>query len=107
MKILLDHCVPKPLKQELLQHQVSTVREMGWEALKNGALLNEAQANGFEVFVTVDQNIPYQQNLRNRSIAVCMLLSDGITIEKLRPLVPELEKVLLIVQPGMVYEVTL
>ena len=107
MKILLDHCVPKPLKQELLQHQVSTVREMGWEALKNGALLNEAQAKGFEVFVTVDQNIQYQQNLRNRSIAVCVLIADGITIEKLRPLVPELETVLLTVQPGMVYEVRL
>lgn len=91
MKILLDHCVPKPLRQELLQHQVSTVREMGWEALKNGALLNEAQASGFEVFVTVDQNIQYQQNLRNRSIAVCVLIADGITIEKLAPLLPKLK----------------
>jgi hypothetical protein len=102
VKILLDHCVPKPFKQELLEHQVSTARELGWEALKNGALLNEAQANGFEVFITVDQNIRYQQNLRNRSVVV---RADGITIEDLRPLVPAVEELLTMVQRGKLYEI--
>jgi hypothetical protein len=107
VKILLDHCVPKPFKQELLNHEVSTAREMGWEALTNGALLEEAQRHGFEVFITVDQNIRYQQNLKDRSIAVCVLVSNGITIEKLRPLVPKLEMLLPGVTSGIVYEVTL
>ena len=80
---------------------------MGWEALKNGALLDKAQEGGFEVFITVDQNIRYQQNLKNRAIAVCLLISDGITIEKLSPLIPNLETLLPTVQPGVVYEVTL
>lgn len=107
MRILLDHCVPKPFKYELPGHDVSTAREMGWEALKNGALLDKAQSGGFEVFITVDQNIRYQQNLKNRGIAVCVLVGGGITIEKLSPLVPNLETLLPTIQPGVVYEVTL
>ena len=72
---------------------------MGWEALKNGALLDQAQSNGFDVMITVDQNVRFQQNLRGRSIAVCVLMADGITIEKLRPLAPALEELLPSVQP--------
>jgi hypothetical protein len=105
VKILLDHCVPKPFKQELPRHEVSTAREMGWEALTNGELLEKAQGSGFEVFITVDQNIRYQQNLRDRSIAVCVLIGEGIMIEKLIPLVPKLEAILPAVQSGTVYEV--
>jgi hypothetical protein len=106
VKILLDHCVPKTFRHELPQHEVSTAREMGWEALKNGDLLDKAQKSGFEIFITVDQNVRYQQNLKSRAIAVCVLISDGITIEKLRVLVPKLEVVLPAVQVGNVYELT-
>ena len=106
MKILLDHCVPKPLRHELPKYEVSTAREMGWEALKNGELMERAQANGFEVLITVDQNIRYQQNLSGRSIAVCVLITQGITVEDLRPLIPDLEETLRIVQPGRLYEIT-
>ena len=79
---------------------------MGWEALKNGKLLEQAQADGFEVLITVDQNIRYQQNLIGRSIAVCVLIAGGITIEDLRPLIPALEETLRMAQPGRLYEVT-
>ena len=78
---------------------------MGWEALKNSALLDQAQSNGFDVIITVDQNVRYQQNLRGRSIAVCVLMAGGITIEKLRPLVPALEELLPAIQPGKLYQV--
>ena len=79
---------------------------MGWEALKNGALLDQAQSNGFDVMITVDQNVRFQQNLRGRSIGVCVLMADGITIAKLRPLAPALEELLPSVQPGKLYQVS-
>ena len=78
---------------------------MGWEALKNGELLEQAQSRGFEIVITVDQNTRYQQNLMGRSIAVCVLIALGITTEDLRPLVPALEELLSKVQPGRLYEV--
>jgi len=106
VKILFDHCVAKPLRKEFPHHEVKTAREMGWQALKNGELLDQAQEAGFEVLLTVDQNLRYQQNLQGRSIAVVVMIADGITVEVLRPLVPAVEKTLLNVQPGQVYEVT-
>lgn len=106
MKILLDHCVPKPFKHELPKHEVSTAREMGWEAVKNGKRLEQAQASGFDVVVTVDQNVRYQQNLKGRSIAVCVLFAGGITIDNLRPLVAALEELLPTVQAGKLYEIS-
>lgn len=65
---------------------------MGWEGLTNGQLLKQAEANGFEALVTVDQNLRFQQNLAGRSIAVCVLVADGIAVEDLRPLIPVLEQ---------------
>ncbi|HXF04724.1 MAG TPA: DUF5615 family PIN-like protein [Blastocatellia bacterium] len=105
MKILFDHCVAKPLKKEFPHHEIKTVREMGWQALKNGELLDQAQEAGFEVLLTVDQNLRYQQNLQGRSIAVVVMVAGGITLEDLRPLVPVVERTLVNVQPGQVYEV--
>ena len=80
---------------------------MGWEALKNGELLDAAQEFGFEVFITVDQNIRYQQNLQNRSIGICVLISEGIAIEKLNLLVPKLDEILDKIEPGDLHEVKL
>ncbi len=106
MKILLDHCVPRPLMRELPGHDITTTREMGWEALKNGKLLEAAQAAGFAVLLTVDQNLRYQQNLQDRAIAVVVMLAGGITVEDLRPLVSAVEKTLLLIQPGQMCAVT-
>lgn len=78
---------------------------MGWEGLKNGELLEQAQANGFDVVITVDQNIRFQQNLKGSTLAVCVLVAQGITVEELRPLVPSLERLLPKLEPGEVYEV--
>lgn len=105
MKMLFDHCVPKPLRHELKEHEVSTAKEMGWKGLRNGQLLEQAQANGFDVVITVDQNIRSQQNLKGRAIAVCVLVARGVTVEDLRPLVPSLERLLPTLKPGGLYEV--
>ena len=105
MKILFDHCVPRPLRRELLGHETKTAREMCWEGLKNGKLLGEAQVAGFDVFLTVDQNIRYQQNLQGHAIAVVVMITNGITVEDLRLLLPAVEETLALVQPGQLYEV--
>jgi UDP-N-acetylmuramyl tripeptide synthase len=106
LKILLDHCVPKPFKYELPEHNVSTAREQGWEALKNGELIKQAQAGGFQLLITVDQNLRYQLNLQNSAIAVCVLVASGITVEELRPLVSKLKATLPIIEAGRVYEIS-
>ncbi len=73
MLILLDHSTPAPLRYALKSHVVVEAVERGWERLVNGALLDAAEAAGFEVFVTADKNIRYQQNLAARKIAIITL----------------------------------
>jgi predicted nuclease of predicted toxin-antitoxin system len=106
VKILFDHSVPRPLRRELPGHEIKTTREMHWEGLKNGKLLDEVQAAGFDVLLTVDQNMRYQQNLQGRAIAVVVMIANGITVEDLRPLLPAVEETLALVQPGQLYEVS-
>lgn len=72
MRVLLDECLPRKLKQELSGHDVFSVPEMGWAGKKNGELLSLAMGR-FDVFVTADQNLPYQQNLVGHGIAVVVL----------------------------------
>ena len=64
MRLLLDECVPRPLKRELPGHDVHTVVEMGWSSKRNGELLRLMLADRFEAFLTVDQNIEFQQNVK-------------------------------------------
>jgi predicted nuclease of predicted toxin-antitoxin system len=73
VKVLFDHNVPKKLRSLLPRHEVSTSRELGWDALKNGELLAAAEANGFQVMVTGDKNLSYQQNLKDRKLALVVL----------------------------------
>jgi len=72
MKILLDACVPRPLRNFLTAHTVKTAQEMGWGTLKNGALLQAAETE-FEAFLTSDQNLKYQQNIAGRRLAILVL----------------------------------
>lgn len=87
MKILLDHCVPKRFKSLLARHEVRTAYEMGWAGLKNGELLAEASAL-FEAFLTVDQNVRYQQNLSVLPLAVVILVALNNRFETLKPYAP-------------------
>ena len=70
MRVLFDHNVPYNLKAFLHRHSVSTSAEMGWSELMNGKLIGAAEQNGFDVFVTCDQDIFYQQNILSRRIAI-------------------------------------
>jgi predicted nuclease of predicted toxin-antitoxin system len=88
MKVLLDECLPRKLKRFLPGHQVSTVPEMGWASIKNGALLRLAEPV-FEVFVTIDGNLQHQQDLRATSLAVIVLSAPDNTLETLHPLMRE------------------
>jgi predicted nuclease of predicted toxin-antitoxin system len=72
MKVLLDACVPRPLRKFLPDHTVQTAQEMGWGQLKNGALIKEAESQ-FDAFVTSDQNLKYQQNITGRKLAILVL----------------------------------
>ncbi len=75
MRVLFDQGTPVPLRRHLPSHKVSTVYELDWATLKNGELISQAEARGFEVLVTTDQNLRYQQNLDRRRLAVVVLLS--------------------------------
>lgn len=73
MRVLFDQGTPVPLRHALAGHSVSTAYELGWATLTNGALLRSAEEQGFEVLVTTDTNLRYQQNLAARRIAVVVL----------------------------------
>lgn len=73
MLILLDNNVPRGLVRALVGHSVIEARDRGWATLKNGELLLAAEQSGFELFLTADKNIRYQQNLAGRKIAVVVL----------------------------------
>ena len=73
MRVLFDHNVPKQLRKSLVGHEVRTARDMSWSRLSNGFLLQAAEDAGFDVLVTADQNMYYQQNLSGRKIALIVL----------------------------------
>lgn len=73
MRILFDQGTPAPLRRFLTQHEVVTAYERGWAQLKNGSLLDAAEAEGFALLVTTDTNLRYQQNLAARRIAIVVL----------------------------------
>jgi hypothetical protein len=73
MRVLFDQGVPVPIRPHLAGREVRTASEEGWDTLKNGELLSAAEAAGFDVFLTTDKNIRYQQDLPKRNIAVVVL----------------------------------
>jgi predicted nuclease of predicted toxin-antitoxin system len=104
MRILLDESLPVELRSELSGHDVSTVQEMGWSGLKNGELLARA-ASRFEVLLTADQNIRYQQNLDKLPVAVVVLVAKRNRIAEFRALVPKLLGILSSLQPRTLVQV--
>ncbi|MCI0475284.1 MAG: DUF5615 family PIN-like protein [Anaerolineales bacterium] len=99
MKILLDECLPRQLKHALPGHTILTVSEMNWKGLKNGELIRLAEKS-FDVFVTIDQGVRYQQNLQKAKLAVIMLAAPNNRIETLRPLMPQVLVALQSIQRG-------
>ena len=102
MTILLDHCLPKRLRLFLPGCDVTTTREMRWEEIRNGELLSLAETQ-FDVFLTIDKGIKYQQNMTNRTIAIITLRAKSNQIETLAPLMLQVLDLLPTVQPGQVY----
>lgn len=106
MRILLDECVPRPLRRELSGHDVRTVQEMNWAGKKNGELLQLMTGQGFEVLLTVDQNMRHQQNLKPAGIAVLVLVAPSNRLADLLPLMPSAQAALNSIRPGDVVEIT-
>jgi hypothetical protein len=73
MKILFDNGTPKPIARSLAGHEISYARQIGWHELENGELIERAEEAGYEVLLSSDKNIRYQQNLSNRKIAIVVL----------------------------------
>ena len=75
MRILFDHGTPAPLRDHLTGHSVDTAFERGWSNLRNGTLLDRAEADGYQLLITTDQSLRHQQNLGQRRLGVLILLA--------------------------------
>ena len=104
MRILIDECLPKRLKRDLVGHDARSVPEMGWAGKTNGTLLALAQVD-FDVFVTADRNLSFQQDVNEFNIAVVVLVARSNKHAVLQPLVPELLSVITALLPGQVVRV--
>ena len=100
MKILLDECVDWRLSRLITGHEVKTARQMGWATIKNGELLALASQR-FDVFVTVDRNLSFQQNIASFSVAVVVLRASSNRLAELQKLVPALLAALESPLPGV------
>lgn len=84
----------------MVGHEVRTVQQEGWKGLTNGQLLQKADEQGFDVFVTADHNIEFQQNLKNSSLAFTVLQAPSNDLDDLLPLVPAILAAIDSVRPG-------
>jgi hypothetical protein len=105
MRLLLDECVPRPIKRDLVGHDVHHVVDMGWSSKRNGELLRLMVAERFEALLTVDQNLEFQQNLRASGVGVVVVLARTNRLKELRPIVPEMIEALAKVTPGALIKV--
>ena len=105
MKLLLDECAPRRLKNYFVGHDVSTIEQAGFKGLKNGNLLRAADGK-FEVLITVDKNIEYQQNTAALPLAIVILAAASNRLESLLPLIPNALKVLETIKTGDVVRVS-
>lgn len=106
MRILVDECLPAALKATLtaLGHECETVRKAGFGAKKNGELLQIAEGR-WDLLLTSDRNIRYQQNMTGRNVSIVILCAKSNRMKDLLPLVPAFSRALLSLQPGRVIEV--
>ena len=103
MRILFDNNTPRPLRCYLAEHTVDTARERGWAEFRNGDLLDYAETDGYEIVITGDQNMRYQQNIGRRQIAVIVLLSNRWPRVRLK--IDDIRAALEAVEPGEFREV--
>jgi len=94
MKILLDENLPKRLKKDFSGHVAFTVRDKSWNGIKNGLLLNLMLSDGFDVFITFDKNMQFQQNFEKYAIPVIVLNAENNTYIALAKLLPQILRLL-------------
>ena len=94
MKLLIDENLPKALKQHFPNHEIYTVRDMGWQSKKNGELLSLMLSEGFEVLITFDKNLKHQQNFAKYPVAVLVVNAFGNAMSFLIELVPQMNHAL-------------
>ena len=100
MRVLIDECVDENLRRHVTGHDCATCRYAGFKGLTNGRLLSVAENAGFEVLLTVDKNMAYQQTLAGRAISVIVMEPRTTTLDDLIELVPRLLAALSVLQPG-------
>ena len=105
MRILLDEDLPRRLGSLLIGHECSTVARSGWAGIKNGNLLVLA-AKEFDVFLTMDQNLEYQQNLATLPVAVLVICAMSNRMEHLAPLVPAMLREINHIQPRSLHRIS-
>ena len=103
MKILFDQGTPVPLHQHLAGHSMDTASEKAWSDLDNGDPIDLAEQEGYEVFVTTDQSMRYQQNLAAKRLAIVVLLSTAWP--EIQHRIEEIRTVVIEIQPGELQEV--
>jgi predicted nuclease of predicted toxin-antitoxin system len=104
VKLLLDECVTRHVKRDLVGHEVHTVEDAGLKGLENGDLLKAAAGN-YQVLITVDQNFPHQQNIADLNIAILVLAAKRNSYARLKPLLPMALKALGSIKPGDVVSI--
>jgi len=106
MKVLIDECAPRALKRDLTAHghDCLTVQEAGWSGKENGELLALAEPE-FDVLVTLDTNLSYQQNLAGRKIAIVILYARSNRLDNLSPLFPACAEALEKIKPGEIVRI--
>jgi hypothetical protein len=104
-RVLLDECVPRRLRRELSGLDVSTVPDEGWASRRNGDLLRLMLGAGFTVFVTMDRNLSYQQNVAGAGVAVVVLRARTNRLMDLLPLVGALREAIGTALPGQVVHI--
>lgn len=104
MKLLLDECLPKKLKEEFQEHNVMTVPEAGFAGKKNGELLRLI-AGKFDCFITIDQNLTYQQNLAHAEIGIIVLQAIDSRQPTLKPLMSKVKESLKTLKPGKIIKI--
>ena len=105
MRILIDECIDERFRNSFPGHDCQTSRYAGLAGLKNGDLLAAAEAAGFEVFLTVDQGIEYQQNLSGRNIAIIILRAKSNRLADLLRLVPASVSSIESIHPGQIVKI--
>src|SRR6266403_3427298 len=105
MRILIDECMDERFRNALPGHDCQTARYAGLAGLKNGELLTAAEAAGFEVFLTVDQGIEYQQNLIARNLTIILLRAKSNRLKDLLPLVPLCLARIKAIEPGTIIRI--